>query len=234
MTLVQNSRPVETYKKPSPFNFGEGFIFPLDLCSRDTDNLFMEGAIKKIGSFFVDTIETVVIALSIFLVVYLFLMQPHQVDGQSMFPNFHDKDYILTDKVSYRFGNPKRGDVVVFHAPDRAACPKGTACDFIKRVIALPGETIQIQGGAYFVNGKKLPESFIASDIYTKGGKFLGESVTYALKDNEYFVSGDNRPHSSDSREWGPISKQEIVGRGFLRYWPLNRLGFLPKIRYAF
>lgn len=194
----------------------------------------MENALKKIGSFFVDTIETVVIALSIFLVVYLFLMQPHQVDGQSMFPNFHDKDYILTDKVSYRFGDPKRGDVVVFHAPDRAQCPKGTACDFIKRVIALPGETVQIKAGAYYVNEVKLAESYIGSDVFTKGSKFLGEGVVYTLAANEYFVTGDNRPHSSDSRDWGPIGKEDIVGKGFLRYWPVNRFGFLPKIAYDF
>lgn len=194
----------------------------------------MENAIRRIGSFFVDTIETVVIALSIFLVVYLFLMQPHQVDGLSMFPNFHDKDYILTDKVSYRLGDPKRGDVVVFHAPDRAECPKGTACDFIKRVIAVPGETVEIENGAYYVNNQKLPESYIASDVYTQGAKFLSDNVPYTLKPDEYFVSGDNRPHSSDSREWGPISKEEIVGRGFLRYWPLNRIGFLPKVTYPF
>jgi signal peptidase I len=212
----------------------EAVFLSLDLLEAGTDNDRMEGAVKRIGSFFVDTIETVVIALSIFLVVYLFLMQPHQVDGISMFPNFHDKDYILTDKVSYRFGDPKRGDVVVFHAPPRADCPKDTACDFIKRVIALPGDSIRIQSGAYYVNDAKLPESYIASDVFTRGARFLGENVTYTLKENEYFVTGDNRPHSSDSREWGPISKQEIVGRGFLRYWPLNRLGFLPKATYPF
>lgn len=214
----------------SPATTGDFFV--LDLGTTPHDNQFMENTIKRIGSFFVDTIETVVIALSIFLVVYLFLMQPHQVDGLSMFPNFHDKDYILTDKVSYRLSNPKRGDVVVFHAPNRAECPKGTACDFIKRVVALPGESIQIRDGGYYVNGQKLPESYIGPDVLTKGANFLGEGTIYQLKANEYFVSGDNRPHSSDSRQWGPISKEEIVGRGFLRYWPLNRLGFLPKVTY--
>ncbi len=194
----------------------------------------MENAIKRIGSFFVDTIETVVIALSIFLVVYLFLMQPHQVDGLSMYPNFHDKDYILTDKVSYRFGNPRRGDVIVFHAPDRAQCPKGTACDFIKRVIALPGETVEIRSGVYYVNSQKLPESYLPADVFTKGARFLADNLPYTLKTDEYFVTGDNRAHSSDSRDWGPISKEEIVGRGFLRYFPLNRIGFLPKVTYPF
>ncbi len=199
-----------------------------------TDNsALMDNVFKKISAFFVDTIETVVIALSIFLVVYLFLMQPHQVSGLSMFPNFHDKEYILTDKVSYRLGDPKRGDVVVFHAPDAAQCPKGTGCDFIKRVIALPGESIQIIDHAYYINGKKLPESYIPTEDVTNEGRFL-TSAAVTLGPDEYFVSGDNRPHSSDSREWGPIHKEEIVGRGFLRYWPINKFGFIPKVTYQF
>lgn len=192
----------------------------------------MENIFKKVSSFFLDTIETVVIALSIFLVVYLFLVQPHQVSGLSMFPNFHDKEYILTDKVSYRLGNPKRGDVVVFHAPDAAHCPEGTGCDFIKRVIGLPGETIEIRDHAYYINGVKLEEPYIPVENVLNEGRFLGsEPVILAV--DEYFVSGDNRPHSSDSREWGPIHKEEIVGRGFIRYWPINRLGFIPKVTYS-
>lgn len=192
----------------------------------------MENVLKKISTFFLDTIETVVIALSIFLVVYLFLVQPHQVSGLSMFPNFHDKEYILTDKVSYRLGEPKRGDVVVFHAPDAAHCPQGTGCDFIKRVIGLPGETIQIIDHVYYINGTKLDEPYIPVENVLNEGRFLAsEPITLAV--DEYFVSGDNRPHSSDSREWGPIHKAEIVGRGFLRYWPINRTGFIPKISYS-
>ncbi len=193
----------------------------------------MENAFKKISTFFVDTIETVVIALSIFLVVYLFLVQPHQVSGLSMFPNFHDKEYILTDKVSYRLGDPKRGDVVVFHAPQAAGCPQGTSCDFIKRVIGLPGETIQIIDHAYYINGKKLPESYIPPENITNDDSYLGASPV-TLGTDQYFVSGDNRPHSSDSRKWGPITKEEIIGRGFLRYWPLNRAGFIPKVSYIY
>ena len=188
---------------------------------------------RRIGSFFLDMIETIVIALSIFLVIYLFLLQPHQVSGLSMFPNFHDKEYILTDKVSYKFGDPKRGDVVVFHAPATANCPEGTGCDFIKRVIALPGETIELREHTYYVNGQALPEPYLPPENVTNGGPFLqGRVVT--LGPDEYFVSGDNRPHSSDSRVWGPITKEEIVGRGFFRYWPADRIGVLPKETYPF
>jgi signal peptidase I len=197
------------------------------------DNKEMETILKAAGIFFLDIIETVVIALSIFLVIYLFLMQPHQVSGLSMFPNFHDKEYILTDKVSYKFGDPKRGDVVVFHAPAAANCPQGTGCDFIKRVIGLPGERIEIIDHAYYIDGKKLPEPYIPPENITNPGPFIqGHAIT--LNTGEYFVSGDNRLHSSDSRAWGPITKNEIVGKGFFRYWPVNRIGIVPKVTYPF
>ncbi len=188
---------------------------------------------RRIGAFFLDMIETVVIALSIFLVIYLFFMQPHQVSGLSMFPNFHDKEYILTDKVSYKLGNPKRGDVVVFHAPPAANCPQGTGCDFIKRVIAVPGETLELRDHVYYVNGKALPEPYIPPENITNPGQFI-EGRVVTMGPDDYFVSGDNRPHSSDSRVWGPITKEEIVGRGFFRYWPTSRIGFLPKVSYPF
>lgn len=188
---------------------------------------------RRIGAFFLDMIETVVIALSIFLVIYLFFMQPHQVSGLSMFPNFHDKEYILTDKVSYKLGNPKRGDVVVFHAPPAANCPQGTGCDFIKRVIAVPGETIELRDHVYYVNGKALPEPYIPPENITNPGQFI-EGRVVTMGPDDYFVTGDNRPHSSDSRVWGPITKEEIVGRGFFRYWPTSRIGLLPKVSYPF
>jgi signal peptidase I len=151
-----------------------------------------------------------------------------------------------------RFGAlPKRFEVIVFKAPLAPAfsfheykdpktgrktvsnfyTPFKAGSDYIKRVIGLPGETIQIIDHAYYINGKKLDEKYIPSDDITNVGRFLS-STSVVLGVDEYFVSGDNRPHSSDSREWGPIHKEEIVGRGFLRYWPLNRLGFIPKVSY--
>lgn len=192
----------------------------------------MDNLIHKIGAFFLDTIETVVIALSIFLVIYLFFMQPHQVSGLSMYPNFNDKDYVFTDKISYRFADPKRGDVVIFHAPPAANCPEGTGCDFIKRIIGLPGDRVEIINHSYYVNGIKLIEPYIPPENVTDSGPFI-DNHAVVLGPDEYFVSGDNRPHSSDSRAWGPIQKEEIVGRGFFRYWPLNRMGFIPRVTYT-
>ena len=191
----------------------------------------MNDLFHKLGEFFLEIIETVVIVLSIFLIVYLFLVQPHQVNGLSMFPTYDNGDYVLTDKISYRTGTPKRGDVVVFKAPEAAQCPKGTGCDFIKRVLGVPGDTIEIKDNGVWVNGSLLPEPYIPPENYTRAGNFTnGRAIT--LGPDEYFVSGDNRPHSSDSRAWGPITSAEIVGKVFLRYWPINSFGLTEHVTY--
>ena len=186
---------------------------------------------NKIGSFFTDFMETVVISLSIFLIVYLFFMQPHQVNGQSMVPNFQSGEYVLTDKISYRLGNPERGDVIVFHAPEAAHCAKGTGCDFIKRVLGVPGDTIEIKNNAVYVNGQKLPEPYIPADYKVLPGNYT-KNGPVTLGENEYFASGDNRPYSSDSRAWGPITKEDVVGKAFFRYWPPAVMGPIHSATY--
>lgn len=186
----------------------------------------------SISSFVVDLIETAVIGISIFLVIYLFFMQPHQVSGQSMDPFLKDKDYVLTDKISYRTRSPKRGEIVVFHAPDSANCPVGAGCDYIKRIIGLPGETIEIKDNAIYINGSKLDEPYLPVDIETLPGTFTRDR-TVNLGEQEYFVVGDNRMHSSDSRAWGPIQPDMIVGRAFFRYWPVQHLEKLQVVSYA-
>lgn len=192
----------------------------------------MGGILKVIGSFFLDIIETVVIALSIFLIVYLFLMQPHQVNGDSMLPNFHNGEYLLTDKISYKFHSPVRGDVVVFRAPPQAQCPEGAGCDFIKRVIGLPGETVEIINNQVFVDGKVLTEAYIDESVITRVGGFTANGPV-VVPPGEYMVFGDNRMHSSDSRTWGPVEMGNIVGHVFFRYWPFSELGMIPKVSYA-
>ena len=178
-----------------------------------------------------EIIETVVVVLSIFLVGYLFVAQPHQVNGLSMFPTFDNADYVLTDKVSYKFKQPERGDVVVFKAPPEANCPKGAGCDFIKRVLALPGEKIEVKNNTIQVNGKAISEPYIPKENLTQSGAFLNNrSIT--LGPGEYFVVGDNRLHSSDSRAWGPITSKEIVGRVFFRYWPVKSIEIIKDPTY--
>lgn len=186
---------------------------------------------RAIGTFFLDIIETVVIALSIFLVLYLFIMQPHQVNGQSMDPTFHHAEYVMTDKLSYKFGLPKRGDVVVFEAPPAANCPEGTGCDFIKRVIGIPGDTVEVRDDHFYVNNIALDEPYIAVTVKTLPGAYTNNGPI-VVPPGSYFVSGDNREHSSDSRAWGPVSLDRIVGKVFFRYWPLNRIGPIIHANY--
>ncbi len=181
---------------------------------------------RSIGAFILDIIETLVMALAVFVIVYLFLFQPHQVRGSSMYPNFHDGEYILTDKFSYRFGLPKRGDVIVFRAP------RNEEYDYIKRIIGLPGDSIQIDGGRVFINNKPVDEYYLPKDFVTNAGAFVRLGQPVAVPNDQYFVLGDNRNHSSDSREWGFVPKENLIGKAWFRYWPPERFGAIEKVEY--
>ena len=176
-----------------------------------------------------DIIQTVTLALSVFVVVYLFLFQPHQVKGQSMSPSFLNQEFLLTDKISYRFREPQRGDVIVFKAPETEACAE-IECEYIKRIVGLPGEVIKVQDGHVLINNRYLEESYLPADFSTQPGSFLKENYVYQIPQDYYIVLGDNRSHSRDSREFGAIGKQAIIGRAFLRYWPVNHAGLVSKL----
>ena len=178
--------------------------------------------LRNLWLFFLDFLETIVVSLAIFAVVYIFLFQPHQVDGQSMMPNFKNAEYILTDKLSYRIHAPKRGDVIVFHSP------QDERVDFIKRIMGVPGDTLKVEGGYVYLNGTKLDENYINEPGTVTAGHFLHENTEIEVPPGQYFVMGDNRNHSSDSREWGLVTSQEIVGRAFFRYWPISEFGLVP------
>lgn len=177
--------------------------------------------LRTLWMFFLDFLETIVVSLAIFALVYLFLFQPHQVDGQSMEPNFSNGEYILTDKVSYRIGDPKRGDVVVFHSP------QDERVDFIKRVVAVPDDEVMLKGGYLYLNGEKQDESYIKDPGAVSPGRFLRDGASVTVPPGQYMVMGDNRLHSSDSREWGFVTKGGIVGRAFFRYWPIDEFGLI-------
>lgn len=186
----------------------------------------MKGFFRKVGSLFLDILEAGVMAAAIFVLVYLFLFQPHQVRGKSMMPNFHDQENLLTDKISYRFNDPERGDVIVFKAPHNEEY------EYIKRVIGLPGESVLLKQGHIFINDQELYEPYLPSNLLTKRGSFLSEEKTIFISENHYFVLGDNRNQSSDSREWGLVPSDNIVGKAWFRYWPLGSLGIIKSPEY--
>lgn len=177
--------------------------------------------------FLFDTIQSVALALGIFATVYLFLLQPHEVHGRSMEPNFKDGEYLLTDKLSYKIGTPRRGDVIVF------AAPPTREEDFIKRIVGVPGDTVSVQNGRVRINDNELKEGYLPDTTLTFGGPVLTEGDKITLKGSEYFVLGDNRSHSQDSRYFGVIQKGDILGKAWLVYWPPKQFGFVRGITYA-
>ncbi len=182
-------------------------------------------------SLVIDIVETVVVAAAIFVVVYLFLLQPHQVKGASMEPNFHDGEYILTDKVSYRFSKPQRGDVVIFKSPT------DPNVDFIKRIIALPGEKVKISDGKIVIYNNDHSQGMALKEPYnvngpTSGGKEVPQDTEVTVGQDQLFVLGDNRVESFDSRSWGMLPRKNIIGKAWLRYWPLPKFGFVKHAKY--
>jgi signal peptidase I len=182
---------------------------------------------RKLYAFLIDGVETLLIAAAVFLVIYAFLFRPFNVSGESMFPNFHNGEYVITNLIGFEdikvyhasFGTLKLGDVVVFVAP-----PDPTK-DFIKRVIGVPGDKISIKAGVVYLNDKLLDESaYLDSSVKTEQGAFLSEGETVTVPANAYFVLGDNRPESADSRTWGFVPKDNIVGKSLFVYWPLDRM----------
>lgn len=183
---------------------------------------------SRVLAFLADTVETVLMSLALFLVIYIFVVQPHQVNGHSMDPTLQTGEYLLTEKLSYRFSQPARGDIIVFRAP-KVACATGD-CDYIKRIIGMPGDTVQIVEGHFMVNNQLLDEAqYLPNGVMTNPGFYTQDEQVVVLGENEYFVSGDNRPGSSDSRIWGPINRKDIVGRAIFSYWPIATFGVIEQ-----
>jgi signal peptidase I len=171
---------------------------------------------------FWELVRFALIAIIIVIPIRVFIAQPFIVSGSSMVPTFQDGQYLVVDEISYLLGSPHRDDVVVFRNPN------DTKVFFIKRIIGLPGETVDINSAEnkVTITNKEHPDGFQLDQSFIKNvGGIDGHMV---LGDNEYFVMGDNRPASSDSRYWGAVPKNLLIGRAFLRLLPVNKIGFMP------
>lgn len=173
---------------------------------------------RRSVSLFREIIETVLLTAIIVLLVNLATGR-FRIEGNSMEPNLHDSEYVLIDKVSYRLHPPERGDVIVF---ERA----GEERDYIKRVIGLPGDTVEVRAGQVWVNGVALDEPYLSQTI-------RNDMPARVVQPDHYFVMGDNRNNSSDSRSFGPITEQSIVGRAWLVYWPPTDWSVVPHHTYV-
>jgi signal peptidase I len=183
--------------------------------------------LRKIYVFLLDSVQTFLVAAAIFLFIYVTLFRPFEVKGQSMYPNFHDQEYVLTNLIGFQnlgfyrvtTGKLTLGDVIVFSAP-----PEPDK-DYIKRVIGTPGDTILLSSGKVYLNGEQLDESkYLNPEVKTYGGAFLKDEQSIKIPNDGFFVMGDNRMYSSDSREWGFVKRSEIVGKSGFVYWPINRM----------
>lgn len=160
-----------------------------------------------------EVVEVVAIALVTVFIIRGFLVQPFLVSGASMEPTFQDGNYLLIDELTYRFREPERGEVVVFRYP------RDPKVFYIKRIVGLPGEEVAVLGGKVYVNGKELQEAYLA--------EVTGGSASVRLGESEYFVMGDNRSHSFDSRNWGPVTRDDIIGITRLRVLPFQQFGIV-------
>jgi len=172
-----------------------------------------------IKDFVVEVVKFFLLALVIVLPIRAYIAQPFIVSGTSMVPTFHDGEYLIIDEISYFFNNPARGDVVVFKYPN------DHTKYFIKRVIGLPGETVTIKDGAVSIT-KTDGENITLDQSYVKLPRVDFESRV--LDNNQYYVMGDNRGASSDSRSWGPVTRDLLVGRAFVRLFPITRISLFP------
>lgn len=174
---------------------------------------FFGGAVREILTF-------IVLAVIIVVPIRFFIAQPFVVEGESMHPTFESGDYLVVDELTYRLGEPERGDVVIFRYPG------DPSVFYIKRIIGLPGETVHIEKGKTSIS-KTDGSTVILNETYV-----VAEDATYsldtALGEDQFFVMGDNRPRSSDSRVWGPLPRKDLIGRAFIRLLPTAEAGMLP------
>ncbi len=174
---------------------------------------------ERRDSFFIELLKFIAIAALIVFPVRFFVAQPFIVSGASMDPTFANGQYLIVDELSYRLGNPSRGDVIIFRPP------RAPQEFYIKRIIGLPGEVVSIQDGTVRITSGT--DTFALDETYVKNSGNGGDA-TYTVGQDEYFVMGDNRPESSDSRVWGMLPRDHIVGRAFVRLLPAHTISLFP------
>jgi len=181
---------------------------------------------NQFKDFIWETLKVIIISLVIILPIRYFLIQPFYVKGASMEPNFYEHEYLIIDEISYRLDNPQRGEVIVFKYP------KDPSQYFIKRIIGLPGETVKLDNGKIIIINEDNPNGFFLNeDMYLPQTHTQGNQQIELTAD-EYFILGDNRSSSLDSRVFGPIKRSDIVGRTWVRGWPFNRITIFEKPVY--
>ncbi len=186
------------------------------------------GSFSELGTFIADLVKVFLISLAIILPVRYFVAQPFIVSGSSMEPNFYTGEYLIINELAYHLHSPERGDIIVFKYP------KDNTQYFIKRVIGLPGETVRIEDNKVIVINKENPKGFILEEKYLPPGDTtfpVGDNTTI-LGDDEYYVLGDNRLASSDSRFWGPVPSYDIIGKVFVRAFPFQSFKKFNHVEY--
>ena len=180
---------------------------------------------KSFLVFIWEILKIVIIALLIVLPIRYFIFQPFIVRGESMEPNFHHGDYLIIDQISYRLREPERGEVIVFKYPNNHSVR------YIKRVIGLPGEIVEIKDGQIFIYNND-QEILLEESNYLFSSAFTPGDIYLPLNKDEYFVLGDNRNASADSRRWGALPREDIIGRTLIRAWPFNAFAMFESPQY--
>ncbi|MFC1639072.1 signal peptidase I [Patescibacteria group bacterium] len=182
-----------------------------------------EGFVRKALNFVGELLHVVIISLAIILPIRYFLIQPFYVKGASMEPNFYDHEYLIIDEISYRFGEPERGDIVVFRYPDD---PRQF---FIKRIIGLPGERLVVMDGKVTIYDAEHPDGYALEESGYLGADFTPGDEDVTLGEDEFFLMGDNRTASMDSRAFGPVPEDFLIGKVWFRGWPPEKVRFFSE-----
>lgn len=172
-----------------------------------------------------DSLEFYIFAGVFFIIIWYFVLSPRAIDGVSMVPYFQNNDFILVYKLQYLVNDPQRGDIVVFKHSETQ--------DYIKRIIGLPGETVTIQNGKVYVDGKELYEEYLDASVRTQPESTIREGVPYKVPEGQYLLFGDNRPFSTDSREFGAVPKEYIEGRAIVVWFPPESAKLVKRLDYG-